>query len=182
MLEKITIEQFYTNIDDFLVSSVSKTWYWIHSQTSVNYGYKNDCNIEWCKENNIPVYNAKRGAGCIVSAPGNISLVDIRPFDGHTWLAHNILKDFTDYLISLGLNAFYSHNDVMISGYKVASGVNTNLKPSYKMQYTGIQFSINQNYEVIEGACLKKMIKLPGKLSDFGIGTEEVENWIITKF
>lgn len=182
MIEKVTIDFFYEHIDEFLASEDTKTWYWIHTRTSVNHGYKNDCNFQWCKDNNIPVYDAKRGAGCIVSAAGNISLVDIRRFDGSTWLAHDILSKFAVYLKTLGLNANYNHNDVMIGDYKVASGVSINLKPSYKMQYTGIQFSINQNLDVIKNACLKEMKKQPGKLSDFGINTEDIENWILTKF
>lgn len=179
MIEKKSVEEFYGGIDSFLLSAEFKTWYTIIDEVRVSYGYKKDCDLDWCIKNEIPAVNMKRGGGCIVSAPGNIHLIDIREFDGHTWLAHDILKEFTKFLIGRGLDVRFDHNDIMVEGYKVASGVSINLRPSYKMQYTGLQFSVNQDLEVIEHVCLKEMKKQPRGLSDFGVTTKDIESWIL---
>ncbi len=182
MIEKITRKQFYDNIDNFINGEENKTLYWVYDDTAVNYGNQKDCNLEWCKEHNIEANDAKRNGGCIVSAKGNINMVDIRDFDNKFWYSSYVLKRFVIFLISKGLPARYDKNDVMIGKYKIASGISTIITTNCKRQYSGIQISINQDYEIIKNVCTKKLMKVPKALSDYGITTEDVENWINDTF
>ena len=63
------------------------------------------------------------------------------------------------------------NNDVLIDGYKVASGCDTNVDG---WAYMGYQISINQDIETIKHACNKPMVKVPKGLGEYGITTKEM--------
>lgn len=89
-----------------------------------------------------------------------------------------LLDDLCNYFIEKGLKATRSRNDILIDGYKVASGCGYNLEPDYKWSYEGAQISINQDINAIKNICLKPMIKIPKALSDYNITLDELLNFI----
>lgn len=176
MIKRVTIEEDYKNLMHYLTDEEPVTLICVYQGTHVNYGIEEDCDVRWCEENNIPVHNLQRSAGCIVQADGSIGLFDVRPSsDG--WVEHQILPDFRDYLISKGLNVELIHNDILVDGYKVASAGGMNLAPDYKWQYTCMHIAVYQDVETIRHACLKPMTKEPKALSEWGITTEEMVEW-----
>lgn len=163
-------------VEDKLQNREAITYCVIGEQTEVSYGTENDCDVQWCEANNIPAYNIHRSAGCCVCATGSVNIADIRKHKGE-FVENRILRDFVEWLSGKGISAELNHNDILIDGLKVAAAGGYNLAPDFTWQYTGIQFSVNQDYEVIEHACKKPSTKQPGALSDYGITTDEVVAW-----
>ena len=148
--------------------------------TEVVYGANGSCNTEWPDENNISyVHQSKlQGGGCIVGVAGNI-FVDVKSKlpDNGICLSDNFSKALCEYLKSKGLDSVrQDNNDVLVEGYKVASGCETTVDDN---QYMGYQISINQDIETIRHACNKEMIKVPKGLSEYGITTEDIKDFCI---
>ena len=151
----------------------------VQDQTEISHGWENDCNFEYCKANNIPYHDYKRGGGTIVLTKGNISLGFIynnRKYKRFMFEA--LLTDLKDYFVSKGLNAEINHNDILIDGYKVASSYAHNYGEGYQWTYDSAQISINQDLEVIKNVCLKPMVKVPKGLGEYGVTTEEIIVWV----
>lgn len=160
----------------YLTNRKKITYCVVGESTEVSYGFEEDCDVDWCRVNNIPCYNIHRSAGCCVCAEGSVNIADVRKHKGE-FLSDKILSDLKIWLEDKGLTVELSHNDILIDGLKVASAGGFNLAPDFEWQYTGIQISVNQDYEVIAHACKKPSTKKPGALSDYGITTEEVVAW-----
>lgn len=62
-----TVKEFAENIDK-IFSSNNSGYIAVSEFTEATYGNQNDCDFEYCKEHNIPVYNVKRDGGTIVYA------------------------------------------------------------------------------------------------------------------
>lgn len=184
MIQKLLVPEFYKIHDELLINPKSSLIYTIYDEPRIDYGYERDCDIEWCKNHNISANYFNRGGGCIVNSPGNITLFYVQEFDGHTWPIRGMLESLMNWLKDKYKiqKASVSKNDLLIDGYKVASGESRNIRPQYKWQIGGIQISINQSMDIILGACQKKMIKVPAALSDWGINTENIETWIYENF
>ena len=172
---RVNLPEFCEHVNEYISSDETITPWGIYEQTEVNYG-GDDCNVEYCEENNIPCYKSRDDGGCIVNFAGTINIADFRP-SREGWVFPVFLNDFTEYLKSKGLNAEYDGNDVLIDGYKVASGFGYNLPPNYQRQYTGLGFFFNQDVELIRHICLKPMVKEPKGLEEYGITTEECAEW-----
>jgi hypothetical protein len=156
----------------------------IHDKTEVSYGIENDVNFEYCKEHDIPLLDLKRTGGAIVYFAGNVSWADVRPNNYPTFKTPEILflKKLTAYLIEKGLNATLEDNDIMVDGYKVASGCSINLPPTFERTFSSAQICINCDLETIKNICLKPMNKTPKGLSEYGITTEEIEQFVRNYF
>lgn len=178
-MTKTTIKQFKNNLSKFLTedNKPNHTIYVISTETEVTYGHT-DCNVEYCKANNIPCYDVMRNGGCIVHSPGNISVADYRPIKGSGETIDKVLTKLQKYLLSKGINAYFDNNDLMVDGKKVASSAVNIFNPDATWKYTGIQISINNNKELIDKICLKPRLKEPGALSDYGITTEEIVKFL----
>ena len=142
-------------------------------------GYCNDdFNKEYCDLNNIPYYNHHGDGGTIVMSEGSIALGFIYNNRKYKrWMLSYLLADLAKHLKTLGLAVTRDRNDILIDGYKVASGCAINLKPDFKWTYEIIQISINQDIEAIKNICKKPMVKIPKGLSEYGITTETIVNW-----
>ena len=155
-----------------------------HKQIEVAYGgWEEDADLDYCAEHNIPVYNQNRNGGTIVCCPGNIGLgIIYTTKEYREFIFIKMLREFGDWLKNKGLSVEFVHNDILIDGYKVASGCGYNIPPEFKRTYEGIQISINQDLEAIQNICTKPMVKIPKGLSEWGITTEEVYAWVDTWF
>lgn len=147
----------------------------ISKETEVGYGADMDFDREYCDNHSIPYYDRGGDGGTIVFSKGNVAVTFIynnRKY--RKFMLTKMLTDLCDHFNSLGLNATRSRNDILIDGYKVASGTAVNLEPDYKWTYEAVQISVNQELELIEKICLKPMAKVPKALSDYGITTNDI--------
>ena len=144
-------------------------------RTEVVYGADDSCNVEWCEENNIPYVHQDKlqGGGCIVGVAGNVFVdAKMKLPEGGECLSDTFSKAVCEFLKSKGLDSVrQDNNDVLVDGYKVASGCETNVDG---WQYMGYQISINQDIETIKNACNKEMVKEPKGLGEYGITTHDI--------
>ena len=175
---------------NFLNSSNNELYIIILDNTEVIYGNPESCNVEYCNDNNINYIRQSylSGGGCIVGVKGNIFIdyKHIVKVDDNTDLAKikKVDKQFSialcEYFKSKGLNsARCDNNDVLIDDFKVASGCFfEQLYNDNYIQYMGYQISIYQDLDLINHVCNKEMKKIPKALSEYGITTEEMIQFI----
>lgn len=101
----------------------------VHPNTEIAYGgWEDDLNLDWCKEHDIPVYNQNRNGGTIVCAEGNIEIGFVYDNTKYkVWVLTIFMRDLISYFANKDLQVSYDHNDILIDGYKVASGCGYNL-------------------------------------------------------
>ena len=166
--------EFINNEEEFLNSPNDETVIVVLNQTEAIYGADDSCNTKWCEDNNIPYAHQGKlqGGGCIIGVKGNIFIDIKRKCDGEC-LSDKFSKVLAKYFKDKGLESVRcDNNDVLIDGFKVASGCETNHNG---FKYMGYQISINQDIETIKHACNKPMIKIPKGLGDYGITTDEMK-------
>ena len=165
--------EFVNNEGEFLNSSNEETAIVVLNQTEVIYGKDDSCNVQWCIDNNIPYSHQEKlqGGGCIVGVEGNI-FIDAKRTPKGICVSDAFSKALEQYFKGKGLTSVRcDNNDVLIDGYKVASGCESNING---FQYMGYQISINQDIETIKNACNKPMEKTPKGLGEYGITTDEM--------
>lgn len=186
-MKRFTLKEFSENIQEIISANNNIAFITINPVTEVNYGDENDCDLKWAKEHNIPCYNAHRGGGTIVCSKGNVGIAIIYDVK-YGWCADKFNAKLLEYLkhqiegdhLFDENNQDYchtfrtNHNDILIDGYKVASGVEMRVGPNLEKIYATFQISINQDIEAIEHICKKQMVKIPKALSDFGITTDQI--------
>ncbi len=127
-----------------------------------------------CAELGYTVYEAFNNGGTILTEPGDFEI-------GH-WYTHDngwckrFAEQFVEWLKAKGLHAEYRDNDILVDGFKVCGTCVTRYG---RIDYTGIHIGINTNVDHIRAICKKPMVKVPKGLSEYGITTEEVEQWWI---
>lgn len=169
-MERVNLPEFCDNLPRYIASDETITAWCIYEDTEVNYS-GDDCDLEACKELGIPAYHSRDDGGCIVNFKGTINIADFRK--AKEWVFHAFCKDFAEWLKGKGLNAEYDTNDVLIDGYKVASGFGYNLAPDYQRQYTGLGMFFNSDPDIIRRICKKPMDKEPKGLEQYGITTDD---------
>lgn len=120
------------------------------------------------------IVESYNNASTIVSSTGDILV-------GHFYEPENgwydrFIEQFVKWLKSKGLNAEFVDNDVVVDGYKVCGMAITRYGC---IDYTAGFIGINTNLDHIKAICRKPMVKVPKGLSEWGITTEEVENWFV---
>lgn len=138
-------------------------------------GTLDDCDEEYCRRNNIKMINVQHSGGTIVLDKSAIGYAYLSKDKGRA-RQDAICRKFVKLLTRRGLNAEYKDNDILIDGYKVGSVGTKNLPNG--LVYTPIQFSLDNDAELISKICLKPMDKIPKGLSDFGITREDVLNFL----
>lgn len=177
----MNLKQWCENLQQLLSDKQERFEVMVHKETEVAYGWDEDFNKEYCDEHHIPYYAQKRDGGTIVCAKDNIGVAFVYENQKYKcFMLSKMLDDLCGYLKQKGLNATRSNNDVLIDGFKVASGCGVNIPPDYKWAYDGAQISIYQDLDVIKNVCLKPMVKVPKALSDYGITTNEMLDFIDT--
>ena len=128
---------------------------------------------DWMKSHNIKYKQGNiKSCGSIVLAKGSIILDILRRNTTGKCLSDTFSKALCEFLQSRGLSsAHQKNNDVLVDGFKVASGADITVGAC---QYMGYQISINQDLDVIKYVCTKPMEKIPKALSEYGITTEEM--------
>lgn len=161
----------------FLDSTIEETYIIVLDQTEAIYGKDDSCNIKYCQEHNIPYIHQSKlsGGGCIIGVKGNIFIDIKREHAGGKCLSDTFSEALKDFFVSKGLSSVRcDNNDVLVDGYKVASGCECSYN---KWEYMGYQISIFQDIETIKNVCNKPMVKIPKGLNDYGITTEEIKKF-----
>lgn len=115
--------------------------------------------------------------GCIIGVKGNIFInIKRKLTNGGECLGDRFSKVVCAYLKNKGLNSVRcDNNDILVDNYKVGSCVETSVN---NFQYMAFQVSIHQDIETIKHACTKPMVKVPKGLSEYGITTEKMVDFV----
>ena len=163
------------HLKDFINLNEEKIKITIIENTEAFYGCDTSIDKEWCDKNGILYAQNKLvdDVGCIVSIKGNIVLDIIKKGYGDIRFSDNFSKALCEYFKSKGMNSVrQDNNDVLVDGFKVASGAEAILSNNF--HFVGYQISINQDLNAIKHICKKPMEKVPKALSEYGITTEEM--------
>lgn len=116
----------------------------------------------------IPVETNHNG-GPIVGFPDSVCLVAFyHEGDKPTWR-----DDLYEFLVSKGLNAKKTSNDITVDGFKV-SGYSSQYIGKEDLVYATFFAAFNVNLEDINAVCKKKIVKVPKGLDEYGISRQEV--------
>lgn len=127
-----------------------------------------------CDSLGYDIYEAYYNGGTIIGNKGDMAFAHFRHLD-NGWM-DRFVTAFLNWLSDKGLNAVYESNDILVDGYKVCGLCVTRYG---RIDYTAGFISIDTNLEHIKAICKKPMVKVPKGLSEYGITSEEVENWFI---
>lgn len=175
-----TLKDWSEKLPNFLADKTEHLLFSVQQETEAGYGFDNDINSEYCRENNIPAYDQKRNGGTVVFSKGNITLALIyNNRVRRNFTLDTILSDLCKYLTENGIEVTRDNNDIIVNGFKVASASGYNFGEKFHWTYDGVQISINQDLEAIKNICLKPMVKVPKGLSEYGITTEEIYQWCV---
>lgn len=173
--------KFINDIDNFIKSNDEICKITVMNNTEAIYIDEGTCDLEWCSKNTIPFARQTyfSNAGCIIAVKGNI-FIDAKVKVNKENASDVFSKVLCKYFIDKGLKSVRcDNNDVLIDGYKVASGCESMVD---NFNYMGYQISINQDLETIKNVCKKKMVKVPKALSEYGITTDEMVKFCIDFF
>jgi lipoate-protein ligase A len=179
-MKNITLQYLSENFDD-LSNQVGNNCFVVSFDTNeVSYGENNDYNADYIAENNIPFYNTYRDGGTIVHSPNDIGLIFI--IDVKYDLIHNkflnALKTFIENKLDGQHSVTLDTNDILVDGYKVASGAEKCAGTQFRKLYAAFQISLNVNLELIRNICTKEMVKTPKGLSEFGLTRDDMLQFV----
>ena len=171
MIEIIDMSEYLSKMNDY-ISKKEGTIIVTNKETCVLIG-DNDCNIEYCKSNNLPIYETHRG-GTIVNFKGDICVGNYQTYFNN--YSEIFLKKYTEWLVLKGINASFQGNDVLIDEkYKVGSYMSIYTEGCL---YNALHLSFDMDKSLIENICMKEMEKIPDGISNYGIAYEELINFV----
>lgn len=135
---------------------------------------KNTINGDYCRKHNIRVENTYNEGGCIIDFEGDIEF-GVFKYNGFE-IPELIMKKLHEYLKEKGLNVVLDNNDILVDGYKCGSCSSVNVGD--RLIYTGCHISMSVNLEHIKNICTKEMHKVPKGLSEYGITSLEMYNYV----
>lgn len=141
-------------------------------------GVNEQLNESAVKQTGIPVLHLNHEGGCIVVSPGDIDIGLFTERDLGNKIKDNLIQNLAILLQKKGYTSTIEKNDLMVEGKKVM-GFGSRMFSN--ILYTAIHISINTDIELIKNICTKPMEKIPGKLSDYGITTQEVVNILLSQ-
>ena len=119
------------------------------NETFVFSGESKPFNVEYCKENDIPIYPLYTAGGAIVSTPGDFSIglcfpdevgVDVR------FILSKLKDIFSKYMDNVTVNG----NDILIDEKKICGSI---MYYQNGMKCFACHFSFNDNTELVEKIC-----------------------------
>lgn len=146
----------------------------VFDETAVHYGTDGGLDIEKIIEKNIPIYNIQRKGGAIVTSPGDVVYCFITKTDN---LYFNMeLRNFlVKKLTQKGIPVEQTKNDLLVDGKKCFGFMHRDLG---SRKFYGGHISINCNLELIKDICTKPMEKIPTGLSNYGVSTDNIIDWL----
>lgn len=138
---------------------------------------RGEFNEEYTTANNIKVIEGINIGNPIILFEGDVEYGLFVDNGGNREMQY-LLDQTIAYLQRKGLNATLDNNDILIDNTYKVCGCALTILPNNRIYYA-IHISINVDIEVIKNICQKPMIKIPKGLSDYGITTAEVRDFII---
>lgn len=140
-------------------------------------GYQNNkINNDNLKKYNAVVLNFPNEGGAIVTSAGDFDLGHFSKNINNKF-GIQLLEKVKEYLKEKNINVILADNDLLIDGkYKCGSYSSRRFND---ILYTAVHISISADVDMINSICLKPMNKIPKGLSEFGITTDEIKNFII---
>lgn len=181
MMEYTTYKWCSENVCNMKKFTYPKVLCVLSDKIEVHTGTQNDCNLEYCKEHNIPVYNLNRAGGTIVCCNGTIGIATFT-YSKYGMLNNKFIVNFMKFLKDRGLNVTTDNNDILVDGFKVASAIEYKLGPQLSLLYGCYLISYDVDLDAIRHICKKEMKKIPKGLKEFGLTKEEILNWCNTFF
>lgn len=171
---KFKSDEAVTTILRFIENQEHGFAYCVHDKNSVLVSATSEIDRDACTELGYEIMETQHSGGAVVVSKGDVSVIIFGDM-GNTYM-----PDFASYLVdkykAKGLDATMDGNDVLIDGHKI-SGLSATRYGDIK--YSTIHIGINTNLDHIKAICKKPMVKVPKGLSEYGITTEEVEQWFI---
>ena len=128
-----------------------------------------------CEENGLFIGTGKYLGGTIVNMKGDVSICHTSW--GVTDFAPDIVDRFAEYLAERGISVTRDENDVLAGGKKILSWARATTLQGWTQSV--IHFSVGKiNLKLIKAICTKPMVKKPGSLSELGVTTEDVLNFL----
>ena len=135
--------------------------------------------IDYCEENNIVLLNANFSGGACVVFEDDVNIICYH--EGFSDIGQRTLELVNSYLQDKGLNSSIIGNDLIITEdeilYKVGSFASVWINNDRGME-TVIHFALNIDNELIERICKKPINKIPKSLSDYGITSQELLDFL----
>jgi lipoate-protein ligase A len=172
-MEHMNFEEYINNYQKNLMTK--RTYGVVVSSNDTCVLTRNDeFNKEYCNNNGIKIYYTNHKGGTIVNFKEDISI----GLFNHDIDIYKIIESFIRFFRSKGLNSMVKDNDIEINGYKVIGISDKFYDNTYRS--TAIHISIGMDLELIKNICTKPMRKVPKGLKDFGISTEDIEEFLNT--
>ena len=164
----------HTHLQYILRSQTEDAFIAVFDEVAVHYGEDGGFDINKAKELNIPCYNIYRKGGAFVASPNDIvycfcSKNHNMNYNGK--LSHFLMKK----LLARGIEVEKVKNDLLAFGKKFLGQMYIKID---NIAFYGGHISIDCNLNIIQEVCTKPMEKIPSGLSQYGISTEEVINWL----
>ena len=179
-MKNISLQYLSENLDTLLAQVGNNCLIVSFDTSEITYGDIDDYNSEYITQNNIPLYDIARDGGTIVHSPGDIGVIFIT--DVRYDLIHNkflnALKTFIENKLDNSHTVTLDTNDILVDGYKVASGVEKCAGVLFRKLYAAFQLSLNVDLELIQNVCNKEMVKTPKGMSEFNITREELLGFV----
>lgn len=151
--------------------------YLLYEDTYVVPGNGIQPNLEYISENDVKLFEMPNEGGTIVVSKGDIGFGSVFYENKTNEFLDYCAEKLKEYLISKNLDVKVENNDILVDNtFKVGSFSSRR----YGNVIFGVfQISINVNLELIKHVCNKEMVKVPRGLSEYGITTEEIKNWLL---
>lgn len=177
--ELITPEQIMDVVTEGLRTNEERCRYILYTKPYVVPGNNEIIDSEKAQELNVKILNIPNSGGTVVTSSGDIGLGILSSMEKANRFAESFMTYLNLILSNRNFNISRNGNDLILNDYKVAS---YGSKSCGLMTFAIIQISMNVDMHKIEELCTKPMKKIPKGLSEFGITSEEmlqwVENWV----
>lgn len=175
-MEQITYQWFSEHKQEVFAGEMPKAYCVVSDKLEVHIGNAEDCDVAYCQEHGIPVYDLGRTGGTIVCCDGTIGVALITDVK-QGWRNHQFTDAFKEFLKRKGLEPHVERNDILLDDYKTASSAEWRVGEDLSRIYGVYLLSWDVDIEAILHICKKEMKKTPKGLKDFGLTKEELIKW-----
>lgn len=172
-MKKYTQSDTMYHLQYCLKNKIEDCFYGVWEQSSIHYGEDKDFNKDVAYERLLNQYKVRRSGGAIVAQPGDVCCVFLNN-DSSDFMSQ--LKLFIKQkLEERNIKITTDKNDLLIDDKKFFGDIREKFGNFY---FYGCHISLSVDLETIQKVCLKPMEKVPVGLSEYGISTQDVENWL----
>lgn len=173
-MRKLLQNDALTHLEYCQLHKKEDTFFGIWEDTIVHYGWDSQFDRELARQKGIRCINLGRAGDTFVTQKGDIAYAHLTTsadkFNQH------LGKFLAQKLTALGYDVKFDGNDWLIDGKKFMGTMRIELGPVF--HFYGGHISLSTDNELIKQICQKPMQKEPVGLSEYGITTQQVEDWL----